>query len=95
MPSSTKVQSQTNLDDIDQLYDEAIQVKSPRKAHRRTSGPKQIKVRGSIDIARDAYKKAKKVHRAEISRLKANIRSHKLLIKQARTTFGLIKLQEK
>lgn len=37
------------------------------------------------------YKKAKSIHKAEIKQLKRDIRTHKLLIKQAKISYQLTK----
>jgi len=44
---------------------------------------------------KDTYKKARAAHKAEIKELKREIKTHKLLIKQARTVYKLEKLSSK
>lgn len=80
------------MDEIDTLYEEALTVKS---GHKRKTGKKVIKVRSSVDKARDDFKKAKASHKAEIAKLKAGIKSHKLLIRQAKNQLKLVRLAEK
>ena len=80
------------LDDIDMIYDEALAVKAPKKAHKRSTGSKHIKVRSSLEVAKDEYKSARNVHKAQIKRAKRAIKQHKLMIKQARGTYKLIRL---
>lgn len=83
------------MDDIDTIFEEATALKQPKKAHKRTTGEKIIKVKSSVEAARASYKAARKQHRASIKRLKRDIKSHRLMIKQARGTYRLIKMQEK
>jgi len=82
-------------DDIDQLYIEASNVK--REHTRKGAQPqsKRIKVRGSVEIAKDNFKNAKRIQRANIKRARQNIKSYKLLIQQAKTSYKLIKLSSK
>jgi len=44
---------------------------------------------------KETYKTAKAAHKAEIKELKREIKTHKLLIKQARTVYKLEKLSSK
>lgn len=44
---------------------------------------------------KDTYKTAKAAHKAEIKELRREIKTHKLLIKQARTVYKLEKLSSK
>jgi len=81
---------QPPLDEIDFIEDEINKVK---KAHtRKLSSNKTTKVRSSRDIAKDDFKQAKALHKAHIQRAKQNIKTHKLMIKQARNTYKLFKL---
>jgi len=80
------------IDDIDNLYIEASNVK--RNHTRKTKTAKRIKVRGSVEVARDNYRAAKRLQRANIKRAKQNIKSYKLLIVQAKTSYKLIKLSD-
>jgi hypothetical protein len=77
------------MDKIDTLFIEATTLK---KAHTRKH---TIKVRSSIEIAHTNYRSAVVLHKANIKTLKRNIKSHKLLIKQARTNYQIIKLEDK
>lgn len=83
------------MDDIDTLYEEATELKQPKRAHKRTTGKKTVKVKSSVEAARASYKATRKQHCASIKRLKRDIKSHRLMIKQARGTYRLIKMQEK
>ena len=79
-------------DDIDFIAD-GIQ-KETHKAHTRKTGTvKKIKVRGSVEVARDDFRKSKKLHRQAIKNLKRQIKAHKLMIKQARGAYRLVKLR--
>ena len=80
------------LDEIDLITDEITALTKP--AHSRKVGKKTIKVRSSVEVAKDNYKAAKRLQRANIKRARQNVRSYKLLIKQARNTFKLVKLNE-
>ena len=80
------------MDDIETLYEEALTVKN---GHKRKTAKKTIKVRSSVEKAADDFKKAKATHKAEIAKLKTSIKSHKLLIKQAKNQLKLVKLAEK
>lgn len=82
------------IDDIDLIEDEINATKN-KTAHTRkgaTPKAKRIKVRSSVEVAKDEFKRAKRVHRAEIKRAKRVIKQHRLLIKQARGAYKLIKL---
>ncbi len=83
------------MDDIDQLYIESKQLKSEHVRKGATPKSKKIKVRGSVEVARDNYRNAKRLHRQQIRQLRANIASHKLMIKQAKTTYKLVKLADR
>lgn len=75
------------LDDIDAIFEETEAIKHPKKAHKRRSNSKTITVRSTLDIALDDYKEAKRIQ-------KKNIKVARLLIKQAKNTYRLVKLQE-
>lgn len=81
------------MDDIDFIEDE-INAAKTTKAHTRKVATKtrRIKVRSSVEVARDEFKRAKRVHRAEVKKARRVIKQHHLLIKQARGTYKLIKL---
>lgn len=97
------------MDDIELLYEEAETVKRAKKAHNRTVNKKVSKVRSTIDIAKDAYKAAKHTHNVQINKgkleiaalknkineQKRSIAAHKLMKKQARNTYKLVKLTNK
>ena len=81
------------LDDIDLITDDIN--RTLKASHTRSSSTgRRIKVRSSVEVARDDYKRAKKLHKANIKKLKQNIKSHRLMIKQARNTYRLIKLSK-
>lgn len=81
------------MDDIDNIYLETTKIK---KGHKRTmANTKKIKVRSTVEKARGDYKKAKQVHKDDIKGLRRNIRSHRLMIRQAKTLYRIVKLQEK
>lgn len=77
------------MDDIDMITDEISNI----KAHTRKHNGKRIKVRGTLDVARDDYRKARRLHRNNIKGLRTSIKAHKLMIKQARTTYKIIKMK--
>lgn len=80
-------------DDIDFITDDIN--RTLKASHtRNTQTGKRIKVRSSVEVAKDDYKRAKKLHKANIKKLKQNIKSHRLMIKQARNTYRLIKLSK-
>jgi len=81
------------MDDIDLIQDEINTV--TKQAHTRKLGRKIIKVKGSVEVARDNYRAAKRIHKNQIKRLRANIKSHKLMIKQSKTAYKLVKLSDK
>lgn len=82
-------------EDINDLYLESEAIKATRTAHTRTSKTTKIKVRSSLEKARDDYKRAKRLQRDNIRRARQQIKSYKLLKKQARTTYRIIKLAQK
>lgn len=86
------------MDDIDTIFIEATNIKKQlpqmKKHHTRTNHTKQIKVRSSVEVAQDNYKATRRLQKANIKRAKQQIKSYKLLIKQARTTYKLIKLSK-
>lgn len=83
------------MDDIDELYMDIEKDKATTvKAHTRKLGTKKIKVRSSLEVAKDNFKSAKRIHKAQIKSLKRNIATHKLMIKQARNTWRLVKLSK-
>lgn len=79
------------LDDIDQLFIESSTIKREHTRKGATPKTKKIRVRGSVELARDNYRNSKRIHRAQIKQLRRNIVSHKLLIDQARTSYKLVK----
>jgi hypothetical protein len=84
------------MDDIDTLFIEATQGNKPRKAHKRTAPTsKRIKVRGTIELARDNYRQAKHLHKLNIIKSRTAIKSYKLMTKQAKNNYKLIKLANK
>ena len=83
------------LDDIDLLTDEIDQEIKVTKSHSRQVGKKNIPVKGTVEIAKDNYKKAKKSSRNRIAQYRRDIRSHKILIKSAKYHYKLVKLNEK
>lgn len=82
-------------DDINQLYIESKQIKREHTRKGVTPKAKKIKVRGSVEVARDNYRNAKRIHKAQIKQLRASIKSHKLMIKQAKMSYKLVKLAER
>ena len=82
------------MDDIDQLYIESNQIKREHTRKGATPKAKRIKVRGSVEVARDNYRNAKRTHKAQIKQLKNSIKSHKLLIEQAHTSYKLVKVSD-
>ena len=84
------------IDDIDYIEDDINAIKQNKAAHERnTKTVKHIRVRGSVEVARDQYRATKKMRKAQIKQLKCGIRVQKLLIKQAKGNYKLIKLSEK
>lgn len=83
------------MDDIDNLYIEAKNLKSEHTRKGATPKSKRIRVRGSVEVARDHFRAAKKMHRAQIRQLKRAIKAHKLEIRQAKVNYKLIKINEK
>lgn len=83
------------MDQIDLIEDEINAIKTKPAHSRKVSKSKKIRVRGSVEVAKDNYKAAKRIHKAQIKKLRANIKSHKLMIKQARTGYRLVKLADK
>jgi len=84
------------IDDIDFIEDEIIRAKNQKPSHKRKlpSG-KKITVKSSLDVAKDQFKQAKRIQNANIASAKRNIKSYKLLKKQARNTWKLAKLASK
>ena len=94
-------------DILDQLIiDTEDEVAKAKAGHTRKVGKKQIKIRSSVEVARDNYKQARKTHRAEIKALKAkmrlerriarnNIKAHRNLIASAKTSYKAIKLADR
>lgn len=80
------------LDDIDLIHDEITAIK---KAHNRKTTKTVIRVRSSVEKAHDDYKAAKRLQRDNIATARRNIASYKLLIKQAHTSYKLVKLANK
>jgi hypothetical protein len=81
------------MDDIDYITDDIEAIKKQNKAgHTRKTEAKRIKVRSSVEVARDNYRASKRLHRKAIRQLKRSIKTHKLQIRQARNTFKLVKL---
>jgi hypothetical protein len=84
-------------EDINQLFEEATSLKNskPKRGHKRnTKTVKHINVRGGLEVAKDNYKTTKRIHKAQIKALRQNIKTHKLLIKQAHNTYKIIKLSK-
>ena len=56
------------MDDIDQIEDEINATKNKTAHTRKGAAPKakRIKVRSSVEVAKDEFKRAKRLHRAEI-----------------------------
>ena len=90
--------------ELDLIQDEIAALAKP--AHARKSGKKTIRVRSSVEVARDNFKLAKATHRKavkairqDIRRKKAiarnNIAAHKTLIRQARTSYNASKVNQK
>lgn len=98
MNSNTKTTKQKgdNMDDtdIDNLYIEATAEKT-KQEHKRKVGKNKIKVRSSVQVARDDFHNAKRLQKLNIKQAKRNIKSYKMLIKQARNTYKLVKLANK
>ncbi|HWT40486.1 MAG TPA: hypothetical protein VN081_04460 [Dongiaceae bacterium] len=94
-------------DILDQLIIETEDEMTKAKAgHTRKVQGKKIRVRSSVEVAKDNYKLAKRTHKAEIKKLKAqmrldikiarnNIKAHRNLIASAKTTYKAIKLRER
>ena len=70
------------LDDIDTLYLETETIKKLSKS-------KPIKVRSARDKAKSQYRAAKRLHRSAIKSSKADIRKHRLLLRQAHNVYKL------
>lgn len=81
------------MDDIDQITDQINVIKSNHT--RKVGKRKTIKVRGTVEVARDNFKAAKRVHKAQIKKLRQNIKTHKLMIRQAKTAYKIIKNNDK
>lgn len=81
--------------DIDQLYIESTNIKREHMRKGATPKAKKIRVRGSVEVAKDNFKAAKRIQRANIRKAKQNIKACKLMIKQARTAYKIIKLSNK
>lgn len=90
-------------DELDQLLIDTENDLINHNAHSRKVGKKQIKVRSSVEKARDDYKAAKRHHKDEIKRLKRqiklarkvaanNVKAHRNMIATAKTTYKSIKL---
>lgn len=82
------------MDKIDKLY---IQAENIKKAHKRKEATpkKTITVQSPDDRALTEYKRAKQLQRENIKRACRDIVSYHLLMKQARTTYKLMKLSNK
>ena len=83
------------LDDIDFITDEINDIKQNKSSHKRQTAKKQIKVRSSVEVAKDERNRIRQLHKDAIKRLKLQISIHKLQIKQAKTNYKLIKLNSK
>lgn len=85
------------MDDIDFITDEINrETKKQKMGHTRTlSTGKKIPVKSSLDVSRDQFKQAKRIQNANIASAKRNIKSYKLLKRQARNTWKLAKLAAK
>jgi hypothetical protein len=83
------------MDDIDYITDDIQAIKKQNKAgHTRKAETKRIKVRSSVEVARDNYRASKRLHRKAIKGLKNTIRIHKLQIRQAKDAYKLVKLSK-
>ena len=82
------------FDDIDQLFIESTNIKREHARKGAIPKAKKIRVRGSVEVAKDNYKNAKRIHKTQIKQLKNSIKSHKLLIRQAKTSYKLVKLAD-
>lgn len=87
--------SKLTEEELDFLLEHPETIKQPKKAHKRTIEGRSIKVKSSLDVARDTYKRVKKQHKAEIARNRNSIAKHRQLIKQARGVYKLAKLEAK
>lgn len=87
----------TDDNDINELFIEAVSTKRAheRKASTTTKKVTTIKVRGTLDVARDDYKRAKALHKARIRELRDSIKSHKIMLRQAKNTYKLAQLAHK
>jgi hypothetical protein len=83
------------LDDIDLLTDDISLIKSHDRVVKVGGKKKTIHVKGTVEQAKDAYKLAKKTSKNRISQYRRDIRSHRILIKNAKNHYKLIKLNEK
>jgi len=92
------------MDDIDFIEQDIIKVK--KSAHTRKVEGKKIRVRSSVEKARDDYKLAKREHKNRIKAIKAqarlnariarnNVKAHRNMIATAKTTYKAIKLAGK
>lgn len=62
--------------------------KTTKKAPAKTAGPEKDETKMDTKAQ---YKRVKQLHKREIKQAKADIKKHKLLIKQARITYKLSK----
>lgn len=90
-----------NDEDINTLYEDITAEKKQLKAAHKRKGAntkKSIKVRSSVQVARDEYKATRKLHRKYMREIRGDarrkLRQHKLLIKQARTAYKIVKLSK-
>ena len=85
---------ETALDDIDFIQDDIEAIKKSKVAHKRQTATKKIRVRSGIEVALDNYRASRKLHRQAIKGLRRSIKTHKLMIKQARNNYRLVKLSK-
>lgn len=75
---------------------EFIETPRPKKiAHERNMVTKKTQVRSSVEKAKDDYKTTRQAHKNEIAKLRNQIKMHKLLMKQAKNSYKLVKLTNK
>ena len=76
------------MDDIDYISDEALKVKHNKTAPKRN----KIRVLGGVEAARNDYRNAKRLHKAQIKQVRSKIAISKLAIKQAAIRYKMVKL---
>lgn len=78
-------------DDIGFLEDDIKTI----KGHTRKTEGKKIKVRSSVQVAKDDKKRVYRIQKTNIKRLKRQIKLAKIMKKQAKNRYKVIKLEEK